>query len=221
MQSHYFFHNYLSKNDWSLLMDQDRAISMRIEAVARRCIRIGLLCPCERTVQHIASIVISAAAQQMSHSDALDIVTAFKKCLRKLKEKVKCTFGRFDQEFPEKVVDFLKLDEAYDEHDPPVPTRVSVAIIDDVRVSVPMRKSNGAIAPRHALSPLVQSKQPSSSNAATQPFWRLCSSNSRISLGNQMYAESFRFLQRATCKRQRQPRYQSTQLVNSQQPSLT
>jgi len=60
------FELYVTVSDWAFLDDEAHALQAKVERMVQRALSIGLVCPSEPTLAHIAAIVITKALRNVS-----------------------------------------------------------------------------------------------------------------------------------------------------------
>ena len=162
LQSHLTFFNYMTKDDWAVLIDERSPVDARMAVVVRRAMSIGLMYPSEQSVCSLLSIIAVAGRELWSAEVWMQHLKALKTALRSRRSIVEQMEGKVQhllKKFPVDVKDFLLAHPLpdYEPIDPPV----STSLIDERRLTMAARKSHWSLrihkpsAPETSLSPIA------------------------------------------------------------------
>lgn len=160
-QSHFFLYNYLTSEDWDALLAQS-IVSLKMKVLVSRGLAIGLGNPSEKTFVSILAITIVAAQSSMSSVEAHTLLADLKRMWRtaRASQVVKQTCSQF----PPSAADFQKMFPGlFSDSAPPVVCRLSIAAIEDVRMSLAARKTHKslvAMGAQQQVSSLLQMLSP-------------------------------------------------------------
>ena len=142
-QTHEFFHNYLTANDWTLLRCPSTTMPAKIEAAVCRCELIGLLSMTERTAVHVTSTIVAANGQPCATDTCFGHLTTLKEYMKKMRARRQPTTLPTCQVFPERVSEFVAVHStAYFPQDPPMACPIDVKTIGTLTSSLPCRKTH-------------------------------------------------------------------------------
>ena len=82
-QTHAFFHNYLTRDDWEVLLRENAPVESRLQIIASRALSIGLFHPNELTYVGMLSIVAVAVRELWTHEVAHVHLLSLKRELKK------------------------------------------------------------------------------------------------------------------------------------------
>jgi hypothetical protein len=149
--------NYLSANDWAVIMDGTIAAKMNV--LAKRCASIGLYHPTEKTFSALVGmLMVGDLSAQSCAADALALVREFKVMYKSMLGRLVCS-GTLPQTFPNDVADFKKefptwYEAAYST-DEPITSPVAKSVMQQMIATVPCRNTRAgcsAVQPRSTTS---------------------------------------------------------------------
>jgi hypothetical protein len=135
--------NYLSANDWAVIMDGNIAAKMNV--LTQRCASIGLYHPTEKTFSALVGmLMVGDLSAQTCAADALALVREFKVMYKSILGRLVCS-GTLPQTFPNDVADFEKeyptwYEAAYSTHEPIAPP-VAKSVMFQMIATVPCRNA--------------------------------------------------------------------------------
>ena len=142
-QSHFFMYNYMTEEDWNLLLMQSSP-GMKMKVIVDRGLTIGLVYPSEKTIVSIIAIVIVASNTMLSSSEAYNLLDQLKRAWKTYRRSV--PFEQTCAQFPPSVADFEKAYPGrYSVDAPPVISRLSIALIEDLRSTLAARKTHRSL----------------------------------------------------------------------------
>ena len=147
-QEHSHFERYLTASGWDVTLNEAADMADKIRIIVGRAKAIGLLSMTERTAQSISSILVAsipgALEVQRAYTIKSKLLTAFKsmQSSRHLSGGVKATCASF----PADPDTFRKsFPHRYDETDLPVPSKLSDALLRQIRTLTPCRRSHTSL----------------------------------------------------------------------------
>lgn len=142
-QAHLHMHHYLTRADWSILVDGVR-IDQKLEVIVNRALQIGCTNPSELSVVAFIAIVAVAGRITFGPDESHALVVEYKR-MNKLRRN---SFAQSCASFPRSVHDFLITNpDAYDPSDPPVECLVSSEAIEQRRLGMAARKTHKTLSP--------------------------------------------------------------------------
>ena len=147
-QEHFFFHNYLTATDWSVLTSSQYSIDDRLHVLSERALAIGLLNPTEKSVVAIIALMKVAGNLHLSPRQSLDHGETFKKCLKTRRPGLAQTRLKFQEDVTAFV---LEHPEGY-AGDIPVEPPIDVIAVGMHRRVMPSRKTHNSVANSSAIS---------------------------------------------------------------------
>ena len=159
-QSMLHMQNYLTEADWVELAKAGATMAHRMSTIVERCFGIGVLYPCEKSVVALVSLIVLASGDRLSSGAFLKNVQEFKK-LMKAKRLAAKGLKATMRNFPYAVKDFMSLYPGrYDDTEPPVASRFSASVIDEVRLSMPARNARRSLGARRGPAEQPCERQP-------------------------------------------------------------
>lgn len=150
LQDYSNFCHYLTQTQWETLQG-DELPHGKLELLLLAAVRVGLRNPSETTTQHLCSMHLILSEGK---SKSMQLTPSVKlECARNLKAKFKSILSRMSvglpteyiPRLPVSVIEFAQAHAAWHafafKDEPPVPTRLQVAELQEVMCSVPMRSS--------------------------------------------------------------------------------
>lgn len=142
-QSHFFMYNYMTADDWSALLMQSLP-TMKMKVIVERGLDLGLAYPSEKTIVSVVAIVIVASQTVISSAEGYNLLEQLKRMWKTSRQsrKVVTTCAHF----PPAVEDFEKsYPGRYPDDSPPVISRLSIALIEDLRANLAARKTHRSL----------------------------------------------------------------------------
>ena len=137
-QVHMHMQHYLTKSDWSVLVDGTR-IDEKIDVLVNRALKIGLTNPSELSVVAIVAIMAVASRMSLGPDEAHSLVVEYKR-VNKLRRG---SVAQSCASFPMSVKDFVVTHpSAYEADDPPIDCVVSTSAIEHSRLGMAARKTH-------------------------------------------------------------------------------
>ena len=172
-QSHFFMYNYMTEEDWNLLLMQSSP-GIKMKVIVDRGLSIGLVYPSEKTIVSIVAIVILVSNTVLSSSEAYNLLDQLKRAWKTHRRSVQ--FEQTCAQFPPAVADFQQsYPGRYSVDAPPVISRLSIALIEDLRSTLAARKTHRSLSVSahqgigHQQLPSLVMLTPSRSANAQQP----------------------------------------------------
>lgn len=147
-QTHFFMCNYMTEEDWTAILMQS-VPSMKMKVLVERGLDIGLKYPSEKTMVSVVAIVIVASQTMLSSAECHTLLDQLKRMWKTTRQSKQSE--QTCAHFPPAVADFEKTYPGrYAQDAPPVISRVSIALIEDLRSSLAARKTHRSLsAPVH------------------------------------------------------------------------
>ena len=143
-QAHFFMYNYLTSDDWNELLSQS-IVNLKLKVVVNRGLAVGLSNPSEKTFVSILALVIVSSQSSLSSVEAHALLSDLKRLWRNL--RISGTAKQSCAVFPPSSEDFMKACPGYySDAAPPVVSRLSIALIEDVRTNLAARKTHKTLA---------------------------------------------------------------------------
>ena len=171
-QTHFWIHRYLTEQDWDVLTNKSVAYGVKIDTLVRRCTRIGLLSLTEQTAKALTSVLIVAHGEPCELPECYDSLMKVKAAFKKMQKHRAPGSSQTMKEFPSDVRAFLDAwPDAYTPDCQPVASKVDDKAIEELRVAIPLRQTNGALGTKSQLAAIVPSMARSNSAQAVALQW--------------------------------------------------
>ena len=157
-QTHLFLYNYLSNDDWIILRG-DASVYTKVDTVVNRCLLFGLAHPTEQTMVAAVALVMTAGNSAFDAAVGFSTLAEFKAVFKR--RRLICNVKPTVAIFLENAAEHWKSHPDVSDVPPPVPSPISVLLINDLRLRLPARKSNRHIRDDKAIT--IKSQSPNDS----------------------------------------------------------
>ena len=139
VQTHVSMHQYLTRNDWSTLMDTSTTSQDKLHTVINRSLQIGLCNPSELSTVSIIAVITTAARVSLSAEENHELLKEYKRINKLRRVGAKQTLVSFSSS----ISDFLSVHgDRYDADDQPIPCPINLEEIEKKRLSIAARRTH-------------------------------------------------------------------------------